>query len=57
MQTLKGRLVKIYQEGEEVLKSKLKAGITIIAINTWAIPVVRYTAGIVDWSQAIRNSR
>lgn len=35
----------------EILKSKLNAGSTIQAINTWAVPVVRYTAGIVKWTQ------
>lgn len=25
---------------------------TVKAINTWAIPVICYTAGIVDWAQA-----
>lgn len=31
-----------------VLKSHLNGGNTIKAINTWAIPVIRYTAGIIN---------
>uniref|UniRef100_A0A2D4LXB3 Uncharacterized protein n=1 Tax=Micrurus spixii TaxID=129469 RepID=A0A2D4LXB3_9SAUR len=36
----------------KILKSKLSGGNTIKAINIWAIPVIRYTSGIVDWTQA-----
>ena len=36
----------------KVLKAKLNGGNSIRAINSWAIPVIRYTAGIVDWTQA-----
>ena len=36
----------------KILKSKLNGGNTIKAINSWAVPVVRYTAGIIDWTQA-----
>ena len=36
----------------KILKSKLNGGNTIQAINNWAIPVIRYTAGIVDWTIA-----
>ena len=32
----------------KILKSKLNGGNTIQAINNWAVPVIRYTAGIVD---------
>ena len=31
-----------------ILKSKLNSGNTVKAINTWAVPVIRYSAGIVD---------
>jgi hypothetical protein len=34
----------------KVLKSKLNGGNCIRAINSWAVPVIRYTA--VDWTQA-----
>ena len=33
-------------------KSKLNGGNIIKAINSWAVPVVRYTARIIDWIQA-----
>jgi hypothetical protein len=36
----------------KVLKSKLNGGNIIKAINSWAVPVIRYTAGVVDWTQA-----
>ena len=36
----------------KILKSKLNGGNTIQAINNWAVPVIRYTAGIVDWTIA-----
>ena len=36
----------------EILKSKLNGGYTIQAINNLAVPVIRYTAGIVDWTIA-----
>jgi len=38
----KKRVRKILKSGKNI----------IIAINTWAIPLVRYTAGIVKWTQA-----
>ena len=36
----------------KILKSKLNGGDIIKVINSWAVPVVRYTAGIIDWTQA-----
>ena len=36
----------------KILKSKLNGGNIIKAINRWAVPVVRYRAGIIDWTQA-----
>ena len=35
----------------KILKSKLNGGNTIQAINSWAIPVIRYTAGVIDWTK------
>ena len=35
-----------------ILKSKLNSGNTVKAINTWAVPVIRYSAGIVDWRKS-----
>ena len=34
-----------------ILKSKLNSGNMVKAINTWAAPVIRYTAGIIDWTK------
>ena len=36
----------------KILKSKPNGGNTIQAINNWAVTVIRYTAGIVDWTIA-----
>ena len=36
----------------KILKFKLNRGNTIQAINNWVVPVIRYTAGIVDWKIA-----
>ena len=33
-----------------ILKSKLNGGNMIKAINTWAVAVIRYPAGILDWT-------
>jgi hypothetical protein len=41
-----------YRRIRLIMKSELNAGNSIRAINIWAIPVVRYTAGIVDWTVA-----
>ncbi|XP_066950703.1 uncharacterized protein [Macrobrachium rosenbergii] len=35
-----------------VLKSKLIAGNMTKATNTWAVPVIRYSAGVVEWTKA-----
>ena len=35
-----------------VAKSKLYAGNMLQAVNTWAVSVVRYTAGILNWYDA-----
>ena len=35
-----------------VLKSKLNSGNTVKAVNTWAVPVIMYCAGIVDWKDS-----
>ena len=40
----------------KVLKSKLNGGNIIKAINTWAVPVIRYTAGIINWTQTDLNN-
>ena len=35
----------------KILKSKFNGGNTVTAINTWAVVLVRYTAGIVSWTK------
>ena len=35
-----------------ILKSKLNSGNTVKAINTLAVPVTRYSAGIIDWKNS-----
>ena len=37
-----------YRRVKKVLKSSMNGGNTIKAINTWAVAVVRYAAGVVD---------
>ena len=37
---------------KKILKSKWNGGSIIKAINSWAVPVVRCTAGIIEWTQA-----
>jgi hypothetical protein len=34
------------------LQSELNAGNTVRAIASWAVPVIRYTAGVVEWTVA-----
>ena len=36
----------------KLLNLKLNGGNIIKAINSWAVPVVLYTAGIINWTQA-----
>ena len=36
----------------KILRSKLNGGNIIKAINSWAVPVVRYSTVIIDWTQA-----
>ena len=40
------------QRVKKILKSQLDGKSTFQAINTWAVPVIRYSAGIVDWTQS-----
>ena len=49
---MKGKLVAEYfSRIRKVLKSKLNAGNTIKAINTWSVSLVRYVAGIIEWNK------
>ena len=39
-----------------ILKSKINYGNTVKAINTWAVPITRYSPSIVDWKNSeLRN--
>ena len=51
-QVKKKTLSEYNKRVRKILKSKLNGGNIIKAINSWAVPVVRYTAGIKDWTQA-----
>ena len=37
---------------KKVAESKLYAGNMVGAVNTWAVSVVRYTAGILEWTDS-----
>ena len=40
-----------------ILRSKLNGGNKIIAVNTWAVSVMRYGAGILKWNiDDLKNS-
>ena len=49
----KERLKKEYiKQVKKCLKSKLNGGNMVKAINTWAVSLMRYSAGIVGWTKA-----
>ena len=55
-QEMKEKIKDEYMRLKALLKSKLNSGNTVKAINTWAVPVIRYSAGIVDWKNSeLRN--
>jgi hypothetical protein len=39
-----------FRRARKVLESKLNARNTVKALNTWAVAIFRYTAGILDWN-------
>ena len=39
-----------FRRGKLLARSKLYGGNAIKGINSWAVSVIRYTAGIVDWT-------
>ena len=52
-QQMKEKIKKEYiKRLKAILKSKLNSGNTVKAINSWAAPVIRYSAGIVDWKNS-----
>ena len=56
-QEMKEKINKEYiKRLKAILKSKLNSGNNVKAINTWAVPVIRYSAGLVDWKNSeLRN--
>ena len=50
-QVKKKTLSEYSKQGRKILKSKLNGSNIIKAINSWAVPVVRYTDEIKDWTQ------
>ena len=47
---MKGRRTSEYvRRVRKLCRSKLNGGNMISGINTWAVSVLRYSAGIVDW--------
>ena len=49
----KERLKKEYiRRVKKCLKSKLNGGNMVKAINTWAVSLMRYSSGIVEWTKA-----
>ena len=51
-QVKKKTLSEYNKRVRKILKLNLNGSNIIKAINSWAVPVVRYTAGIADWTQA-----
>ena len=52
-QEMKEKIKKEYiRRLKAILKSILNSGNTVKAINTLAVPVIRYSAGIVDWKNS-----
>ena len=50
-QEMKGKFKKeYYRRVRKVLKSKLNGGNVITAINTWAVAIMRYGAGVINWN-------
>lgn len=41
-----------YRRLKRILKSKLNGKNVIMAVNTWAVSVLRYGAGVINWTKA-----
>ena len=41
-----------YRRLKRILKSKLTGKNVIMAVNTWAVSVLRYGAGVINWTKA-----
>ena len=51
-QQIKSRLEKEYvRRLRKILKSKLNSGNLVMAINTWAVSLVKYRSGVIEWTQ------
>ena len=49
---MKGKIeAEYFSRVRKVVKSKLNAGNTIKAINTWSVSLVRCVAGIIEWNK------
>ena len=52
-QEMKEKFKKEYiKKLRSILKPKLSSGNTVKAINTWAVPVITYSAGMADWKNS-----
>ena len=40
-----------FRRAKLILKSKLNGRNKIMALNTWAVPILRYGAGILKWNK------
>ncbi|XP_066950850.1 uncharacterized protein [Macrobrachium rosenbergii] len=56
-QDMKDMIRKEYMQRLKVTpKSKLNVGNMTKAINTWAVPIIRYSAGVMEWTKAELHS-
>ena len=52
MKTMKDKIAAEYMKRvDKILDAGLNGGNVVKGINTWAVALVRYTAGIVEWTQ------
>ena len=52
-QEMKEKVKKEYiKRLKAIIRSKFNSGNTVKATNTWAVPVIRYNACIVDWKNS-----
>ena len=50
---MKEKITKEYKQRQRlILKSKLNVRNKVTAINTWAVPICRYGAGIIQWKSS-----
>ena len=46
---MKAEFVREYNRSRLILRSKLNERNKIKAINTWAVAIMRYGAGVLEW--------